>query len=121
MSRTCEAELQLGSSKRSNLAARDGANNEKGLVALGDLSRQRSIYRIQRDVLATGEETQEGATFVGLMVANRAPENGIRRLKGIEHASDTHWIRDAQLDLRANLRQVTQVIGQDDFNHGSLG
>jgi hypothetical protein len=70
--------------KPSGLAAGDGADNQKGLLAGDDGVRERGVRRFVGEVFFAGEEAEERAALMGDVIADGAAEHRILALEGIE-------------------------------------
>src|SRR5579859_3080223 len=66
------------------------------------------------EILLTGEEAQEGATLLRIVVTDRAAQHGISRLEGVEDRALRHRALDFELDLAAGFGQRSQVLREFD-------
>jgi len=67
------------------LAAGNRANDDEGLLAGCDRVGQRGVGRLVGKILLAGEEAQEHAALLRVMVTDGAPQHGIAGLEGVEH------------------------------------
>ncbi len=72
--------------------------------------------------LSTREETDERASLVRSVVADRAPQHRIARLQSIQHSGDRRGVCDFERYLAADSRQSPQVRRErdPDRSHGSV-
>ena len=66
--------------KKRNLAAGDGTDYKKGLGACGYFGGKQRVPRFVGEVFGAGEEAQERAALLGIVVADCAAKHGIARL-----------------------------------------
>ena len=69
----------------SELAASDGADDNKGLHSRRDRVGQRRIRRLMRQILLAGEEAQERAPLLRNMIADGAAQHRVAGLERVEH------------------------------------
>lgn len=70
-----------------------------------------------RQIFFTGEEAQEWAALLRVVVANGPPQHGIAGFEAIEHGAQSCWGGYVEFDVAANLRQGPEVGREDDSNH----
>jgi hypothetical protein len=100
-----------------SLASRDGADNQKRFFPRCDCLGQRGIRQFVGEIFLAGEETQEGAPLLRDLIANRAAQHGIPRLKRIEHRALRDRTLDLELHLTPDMRQSSKMLRKFDSNH----
>jgi hypothetical protein len=99
------------------LAAGDGPDDQIGLGARGDGSRERRIWQLMGEVLLAGVKPEERSPLARDMIADRAAEHGIAGFQGAQH----RVLRDRRLDFELHLALDTgedaEVIRKDDADH----
>src|ERR1700722_18399960 len=63
--------------EKTGLAAGDGADDQEGFFAGGDFGRQRRVPGFVGEVFGAGEEAQEWAALLRIVVADGAAQHGI--------------------------------------------
>jgi len=66
------------------LASGDGTYDEQRLGAGDNSIGEGRVGRFVREIFGAGEETEEGAAFLGDVIANGAAEHGVGGFEGIE-------------------------------------
>src|SRR5215831_6881296 len=102
------------------LAAGDGADDQKGFFAGGNLLRQRGIGWLKGDVLLASEETQERPALFGDVVSDRPLQHGIGDFERVKDGALRYLTLDLELQLAARARQRSQVRREDHSDHGSV-
>src|SRR5262249_42678891 len=102
------------------LAAGDGADDQKGFFAGGDLLRQWGIGWLKGDVLLASEETQERPALFGDVVSDGPLQHGIGDFECVKDGALRYLTLDLELQLAAGARQRSQVRREDHSDHGSV-
>src|SRR5262249_23945150 len=89
----------------------------KRLLTRSHGSGKRRIGRLMRQILLAGKESQESPSLAAHLIPNRAPQARMVRFKGVQDRLLGDRPLNIQSHLRANLRQITQVHGQNDADH----
>jgi len=84
------------------LAARNGANQQKRLVTRDNRIRQGEVSVLVGQIFGTSEEAQVGAALLRDMVANGAPQHRVGGLERVESRAQRGWALDLKLHLAAN-------------------
>jgi len=73
-----------------------------------------------RDRGVAGEEPHEWPSLLRDVIADRSAQHRIGRFERIEDGPLGHLTGDLDADLAVDLRQLSQVSGEDDPDHGSV-
>ncbi len=105
-----------------DLPASDGAHNQEGVCSGAHRAGEQRIQRFVRKVASTRKETDERASLVRSVVANRAPQHRVARLQGVQHRGDSRGVCDVELYLAIDSRQRPQRRRErdPDRSHGSV-
>jgi hypothetical protein len=90
-------------------ASRNSSHDQKRLGAADHTVGQWGVGSFVREVLAAGEEADEGAAFVGDMVADRAAEDGIRRFQRVEDGALRGAVANIERDFAADAGECSQM------------
>jgi hypothetical protein len=71
-------------------------------------------------ILLAGKEPHKRPALLGDVVANRAAEHRIADFERIEDGALRDWIFNLELHLTVDLRQRSQMKGEEDSNHGNV-
>jgi hypothetical protein len=86
-------------------ATSNRSHDQKRLRAGRDRFGQWRIRRIVRQILLTGEESNERTALERDLIANRTAQHGISRLQRVEHSPLCHLASDLDLHFTRNLRE----------------
>ncbi len=103
-----------------SLSAGNGADDEKGLCPRCDRLGKWSVRQLERKILFASEETQQWPTHVRGVIADRPAQHWISELERVEHRTLRDLTFDAQSDFFPDLCQASQVVREDDPNHGRV-
>ncbi len=78
---------------------------------------ERGGGRLVGEVFFTGEEAQKGAALLSVVVADGAAQHGIAGLERVQHRALRDRRRDFERHLAADVRQVSEMEGEDDADH----
>ena len=95
------------------LAAGDGANDEKWLLARGDVFGQGRVGRFVGQIFLAGEEAQKGAALLRVVVADGAAQHRITGFERIEHGALRHGGGDFERHFAVSMRQRSQMSRQN--------
>ena len=99
------------------LAAGNRANDDEWLLAGCDRVGQRGVGRLVGKILLAGEEAQESAALLRVMVADGTAQHGIVGLEGVEHGALRDWARNLDRYLAADVRQGAEMWREYDADH----
>lgn len=97
--------------------ARDGADDEEGLLALAHGVGKGRFRRLMREVLAACEEAEEVAAFERAVIADRAFEHRILCFERVEHRANRRRSVNVQSDLTLSPGQCAQVEWDHNSDH----
>ena len=103
------------------LAAGDGADDEEGLFAGGDFGGKRRVPGFVREVFSAGEEAEERAALLRIMVADGPAQHGIAGFEFIQDRTQGGWNGKFESNLAVHVSQCAEMRGEYDANHGSGG
>ena len=106
---SCEASRPLPAGNR--------PDDNKWLLARRDRIGERGIGRLVREVFLAGEEAQEGAALLRVVVANGPAQHGIARLECIENGTQSSRSLNVERNFAADVRQVSEMEGEDYADH----
>ena len=101
----------------SDLATSDRSNDQKRLRAGCDRFGQWGIRGLVGQIFLAGEESQERAPLLRVMIANCPTQHGIASLKRIEHRALCQRTFHFEGYLAAHVRQRSQMLGKYDSDH----
>ena len=101
----------------SSLTTGNGADDEEGLRSRSNLIRERSIWRLMRQVFFAGKVSQKRAALLCDVVADRPGQDRIASLERVQDRPLRHRALDLELHLVTNPRQRPQVWRKDDADH----
>jgi hypothetical protein len=81
---------------------------------------QRCVRWVGGEIPFAGVEAQERSALAGRVVANGAAEHWVAVFQRVENRLQRYWPLDVELHLARNVRQVFQVIRDDDADHGNV-
>ena len=93
------------------LTPRDRAHNQERLRRINYRIRQRSVWRLMRQVLLAGEEPHERPALSRNLIADRPAQRWIARLECIQDRALRYWSLDFELHFALDLRQCPQMCG----------
>src|SRR5882672_6830705 len=102
------------------LSSRDRSDDNKRLFSRRDRVGKRSLGRFVGQILLAGEEAQEGATLLRVVVADRAAQHGIAGLDRVENRAQRGSALDYDRDLAADMGQCSQMLGEYHSDHASF-
>src|SRR5579862_4503786 len=102
------------------LTAGKRSYDEEGLRSRGNSIGERGIWRLMRQVLLTGEETQKWTALLRDAIADRAAQHWIASLERVEHRALGDPTLDVDLYFTVDLRQRSQMGWKLDSNHGRV-
>ena len=102
------------------LTASNRPNHDKRLSARSNRLRQRRIRRFMGQILLASEKPQERPALQRDVVADRPAQHRIAALKRIQHRALCHRPLDLKLYVTANTGQRSQMMWEQDSNHGSV-
>jgi len=86
-----------------------GPDDNKRLFPGCDGIGKGSVRRFVGEVFFAGEESEEGTSLLGIVLADRPPQHGIAGLERVQHRT----LRDRTIDLQrhfvADVREVSEV------------
>ena len=100
-------------------SAGDGPDDDERLLPRCDSIRQRGVGRLVGQIFLAGEEAQERAALLGVVVADGAAQHGIARLKCVQHRTLRDRTIDFERHLAADVGEVSEVEGEDYADHAS--
>ena len=109
--------LLLGYLAETILSTRDGPDHDKWLLPRRNCVGKRGVGRLVGEVFFTGEEAQKGAALLRVVVADGAAQHGIAGLERVQHRALRDRRRDFERHLAADVRQVSEMEGEDDADH----
>ena len=95
------------------LPARNRPNDNKRLLPGRDGIGERGVGRLVGEVFFAGEEAQERAALLRVVVADGSAQHGIARLERVEHGTQRDRSLDFERHLAADVRQVAEMEGED--------
>src|SRR5262249_10028904 len=108
-------------SLQGSLSAGDRPDDEKGLRSRRDRVGQRSVGRLIRQVLLTGEEPQHRSAPPGDAVADCPPQHRIAGLQRVQDRTLCGRAVNGEMHLTVDVRQRPQMVGKHDSDHGRVG
>jgi hypothetical protein len=73
-----------------------------------------------RQVLATSEKPDEGASLKGDLVANRPAQHGEPGFQCIQHRAKAGGILNQKINFAIHICQISQLCGEYNPDHGSV-
>src|SRR6185503_9171727 len=73
-----------------------------------------------RQILAAGEEPDEGPALLRHMIADRALQHWKLSFYSIQDRAQRHWPFDLKLNLLADISQSPQVMRENHSDHSSI-
>ena len=104
----------------SSLTTGNGADDEEGLRSRSNLIRERSIWRLMRQVFFAGKVSQKRAALLCDVVADRPGQDRIASLEHVQDRPLCHRTIHFELHLVTDPRQRPQVRREYDADHGSV-
>src|SRR5580704_8674265 len=101
-------------------AAGNRSDDQQRLAPRRNRFRQRYIGWLMREILLTSKETQKRPALSRDVIAYGPSQHRIAELKGIEHQPQRRWCFNLERHLAPCLRQRSQMLREDDSNHGSV-
>ena len=68
-------------------------------------------------ILLAGKEAEEGAAFLGDVVADGAEEHGVARFERVEDGARGDRAFDFERDFAGDLSESAEMRGKDDLDH----
>ena len=102
------------------LAAGDGAYDQEGFGAGDDGVGEGCVRGLVGEVFAAGEEAEEGAAFLGDVVANSAAEHWVTGFENVESGAEGDGSGDVEFDFAGDFGEIAEMRGKNDTNHGCL-
>ena len=101
-------------------SARDRTDHAQGVGPGAHRVGEPRVRQVVREVASASEETDERASPIRSVVADRAPQHRVARFQSVQHRGDRRRIRDFELYLAFDSRKRTQVGGErdPDRSHG---
>src|SRR5579884_2519061 len=98
----------------------DGSHYQEGFRRGRDRFGQRSVRRLVRQILFTGEEADEGAALFGDVVAYGAGQHGIACLECVEDGPLSDGTLEFELHFAVDLGQCAEMRRKLDADHGRV-
>jgi uncharacterized lipoprotein YmbA len=106
--------------RQPELSAGHGTDDQERLGTRRDGLGEERVGRLVGEVLRAREEAHEGPPPLRRAVADRAAEDGMAGLEGVEDRPLRDRTRDVEGHLALDARQLAQVRREDDADHGSV-
>jgi len=101
------------------LTTRNGPDHNKRLFPGCDCIGERGVGRLVGEVFFAGEEAQEGAALLRVVVADGAAQHGIAGLERVQHRALRDRTIDFERHLAPDVGEVSEVEGEDYADHAS--
>jgi hypothetical protein len=102
------------------LAAGYGADDQEWFFAGCYFGWKKRVPRFVGEIFGTGEEAQERAALLRIVVADGPAQHRITGFEFIEHRSHGGWNGEVECDLAVYMSQCAEMRGKYDANHGRV-